>query len=137
MAGGFFITTKPARTDMLDQPFGDDLRHDLIGVVDAPAAGEAQREREGGGEVFGRGGRQEFESIGHCETIREAVEQNKNIPLWEFCRNRSKPQVSRDSAWLNFREWSLCGGRVILAHTSPQSDNKQVACPDVSEEVHL
>jgi hypothetical protein len=43
---------------MLNKPLGDDLRHDLIGVVDAPPAGEAQRERERCGEVFGRGARE-------------------------------------------------------------------------------
>jgi hypothetical protein len=29
---------------MLDKPFRDDLRHDLVGIVDALAAVKAQRE---------------------------------------------------------------------------------------------
>jgi hypothetical protein len=41
---------------MLDKSHVDDLRHDLVGVVDSLAAGVAQRERESGGEVFWRAG---------------------------------------------------------------------------------
>ena len=36
---------------MLDEALGDDLRHDLVGVVDALASGKAQGERELAGEV--------------------------------------------------------------------------------------
>jgi hypothetical protein len=42
---------------MLDQPLGDDLGHDLVGVVDALATGIPQRERERSGEVVGAGRR--------------------------------------------------------------------------------
>ena len=41
---------------MLDQAFGDDLDRELVAVVDAPAAAEAQREGERRGEVVWIGG---------------------------------------------------------------------------------
>jgi hypothetical protein len=41
---------------MLNQTLGDDLRHDLVRVVNALAALEAQRKGEGRGEVLGIGG---------------------------------------------------------------------------------
>ena len=40
---GRFITTKPARSKMPDKALRDDLRHDLVGVVDALATLQAQR----------------------------------------------------------------------------------------------
>jgi hypothetical protein len=43
---------------MLDQPLGDDLGHDLVGVVDALAAGVPQRERKRSGKVGWIGGRE-------------------------------------------------------------------------------
>jgi hypothetical protein len=43
---------------MLDSAFGDDLDHELVGVVDAPVAAEAQRERERRGEVVWIRGRE-------------------------------------------------------------------------------
>ena len=42
---------KAGPCQVLHKPPGDDLRHDLVGVVDALAAFEAQREGERGGEV--------------------------------------------------------------------------------------
>lgn len=48
----------------LDEALGDDLRHELIGVVDALAPLKAQRERKGGGEVARVGRRQLFNGVG-------------------------------------------------------------------------
>ena len=59
---------------MLDEPPCNDLRHDLIGVVDALAAGISQRERKRSGEVAGIGGRQLV--VGHCARIADRLEHN-------------------------------------------------------------
>ena len=54
ISGGFFMNTNPARSKCSTKPLGDDLGHDLIRVVDALPALEAQREGDRIGEV-GRG----------------------------------------------------------------------------------
>ncbi len=43
---------------MLDKPFRNDPRHQLAGVALPLAAVEAQRERQGVGEIIGGGGRE-------------------------------------------------------------------------------
>ena len=43
---------------MLDKALGDDLRHDLVGVVDALATLESEREGERVGDVGKVGGRE-------------------------------------------------------------------------------
>jgi hypothetical protein len=48
---------KAGELEVLHKPPCHDLCHDLIGVVDALAALEAQREGERVSDVFGRGGR--------------------------------------------------------------------------------
>ena len=48
---------------MLDKALGDDLRHDLVGVVDALATLESEREGERVGDV-GRVGGRELVSVG-------------------------------------------------------------------------
>jgi len=63
---------------MLHKALGDDLRHDLIGVVDAIVALKAQREGERGGEVVGRRGREAFGGLGHGPTIDRERERRKN-----------------------------------------------------------
>jgi hypothetical protein len=54
----FLHHDESAALQMPHKPPRDDLRHEFVGIVDALAALEAQREREGVGDVFGRGGRQ-------------------------------------------------------------------------------
>ncbi len=44
--------------EVLDEPPGDDQRHEFVGVVDALAALKAQREGESVGNVLGGGGRE-------------------------------------------------------------------------------
>jgi hypothetical protein len=61
---------------MLDKPLSDDPRRDLGGVVLPLAAVEAQREREGVGEVFGFGGR---EAIGRGYGARLAPGQEREL----------------------------------------------------------
>jgi len=48
LIGGFCIITKPARSKCFTS-LGDDLGHNLICVLDALAAVEAKRERQGVG----------------------------------------------------------------------------------------
>ena len=50
---------------VLREAFGDDPRHDLARVMLPAPAVEAQREREGVGEVFGRRGREAIGRVGH------------------------------------------------------------------------
>jgi hypothetical protein len=52
--------------EMLDEAFGDDLGHELIGVVDALPPLKAQRERKSGGEVARVGRRQLFQRGRAC-----------------------------------------------------------------------
>src|SRR5271165_4104653 len=65
------------RTPSLPEPLGDDLRHDLIRVVDALAALVAQGEGERVGDV-GRVGGRELVSM-HRARIAERSERNKNM----------------------------------------------------------
>ena len=60
----------------LDQPLGDDLRHDLVSVVNALAAGEAQRKGKRGGNV-GRVGGREFVGVGHGGNLGRSGFENK------------------------------------------------------------
>jgi len=62
---------------MLDKALGDDLRHDLVGVVDTLATLESEREGERVGDV-GRVGARELVSM-HGGRIAERSERNKNI----------------------------------------------------------
>jgi len=44
---------KTGALEMLDEPLGDDDRHDLVGVVDPLVALKTQREGERGGDIGG------------------------------------------------------------------------------------
>ena len=74
---------------MLDRALGDDLRHDFVGVVDALATLEAEREGERVGDVGWVGGR-ELVSM-HGSRIAERSERNKNtagyFPKADFVAN--------------------------------------------------
>ena len=59
---------KARALEVLDKPPCDDLRHDLVGVVDALAAMEAQGEGERGGEIVTRG-RRKLIGVGHGLTV--------------------------------------------------------------------
>ena len=63
---------------MLHKPLRDDLGHDLVGVVDAPAALLAQREGERRGQVGGVG-EGELVGVKHWLTIAGQIKQIKNI----------------------------------------------------------
>src|SRR5208337_1162923 len=63
---------------VLHEPLGDDLRHDLVGVVHALAALVAQREGERRGKVARVGGG-ELVAVGHRRTIAERRERSKNM----------------------------------------------------------
>ncbi len=54
---------------MLDKPPGDDLGHDLVCVVDALAAMEPERERQGVREVIGGRGREGVAIVCHKRRI--------------------------------------------------------------------
>ena len=54
---------------MLDQPPGGDLGHELVGVVDALAPLEPQREREALREVLGRREGQLFPVVAHRRAL--------------------------------------------------------------------
>jgi hypothetical protein len=62
---------------MLDKALGDDLRHDLVGVVDALATLEAERKGERVGKVGWIGGREPVSM--HGGRIAERTERNKNM----------------------------------------------------------
>jgi hypothetical protein len=63
---------------VLHKPLGDDLRHELVGVVDSLAALIAQGERESVGDVIGGGGREAFGRVGHQGSVAEPRERSKN-----------------------------------------------------------
>ena len=63
---------------MLHKALGDDPGHHLSGVVLALATIEAQREREGAGEVVGAGGGEAIGRVGHCASVADRLEHNKN-----------------------------------------------------------
>ena len=63
---------------MLDKAPGDDLRHDLIGVVDALAAPVSKRIGNRAGQV-GRVGGRELVGVGHRRTIAGKRERGKNM----------------------------------------------------------
>jgi hypothetical protein len=54
--GGFFMTTKPARSRCSARLIGDDLRYELVSVVDALAALKTQGEGQRVGDIPGSGG---------------------------------------------------------------------------------
>ena len=56
---------------MLDGAFGEDRRHECVGVVDALTALKAQREGERVGDVFGRGVRQSVAIVRHPSRKRD------------------------------------------------------------------
>jgi len=62
------MTTKPARSRCSTKPLRHDLRHDLVGVVDALAPVKPQRECERGGEVLRIGGSEIFGRVAHERT---------------------------------------------------------------------
>ena len=47
------MTTKPGSLKVLNKPLGDDLRHDLIGVVDALAAAKRSANARAAARSFG------------------------------------------------------------------------------------
>ena len=63
---------------VLHKALGDDLRHDLVGVVDALAALVSKRIGQRRGQV-GRVGGRELVGVGHRRTIAEARERSKNM----------------------------------------------------------
>jgi hypothetical protein len=64
---------------VLHKPLGDDLRHDLVGVVDSLAALEEEGECERGCAMsLGSAGRRTFGRVGHCARIADRLEHNKN-----------------------------------------------------------
>src|SRR5208283_495191 len=74
---GFLHDHKPSPLKMLNKPLSDDLGHDLVRVVDALPALEAQREGDRIGEV-GRVGGRELVGVGHAGRIASGRERNKN-----------------------------------------------------------
>ncbi len=69
---------KAGALQMLDQALRYDFGHDLVGVVNALAALEAQGEGERRGKV-GRVGGRELVGVGHRRTIVEERERSKNM----------------------------------------------------------
>ncbi len=56
--------------EVLDQPFGRDARHGVVGVVDALATGEAQREGQGLLDLLRGGGAQSSLSSSLIEQMK-------------------------------------------------------------------
>ena len=73
---------------MFAEPRCCDLRHVLVGSVDALSPMKPQGKREGVGHVFGRRRREVFVVIGHCQIIARRLEQRKN----EFNRKALWPR---------------------------------------------
>jgi len=97
---------------MLNQATGDDLGHDLIGVVRPLAAVKAQREGERIGDVLGRGGREAFDGICHAGMVAATIERNKNDRLRRRPRSmaasdRSPPPRHLFSSQKTGRGWKL------------------------------
>jgi len=69
---------EPRALQMIDKALGDDLGHDLIGVVDALAALVSERIGERRGKV-GRVGGRELVGVGHRRRIVEERERSKNM----------------------------------------------------------
>jgi len=63
---------------ILRQPFGNDPRHQLIGVMLTLTPVKTQREGERFSKFVGRRGREAIGSIGHDATVTQRSEQNKN-----------------------------------------------------------
>jgi Rap1a immunity proteins len=63
---------------MLDQALRHDLGHDLVGVVNTLPALVSKRKGKRSGQV-GRVGGRELVGVGHCQTIAEVRERNKNM----------------------------------------------------------
>jgi hypothetical protein len=68
-SGGFFMTTKPARSKVAHHALGSDGGHVFVGLMDALSAFEPQREGNRGSEVARIGGRELVVGIGHERTI--------------------------------------------------------------------
>jgi len=68
---------KPGSRKMVHKSAGD-LGHDLVRVVDAPAALISQCEGEGGGKVGGVGCREGLGRAGHGFRVAQRLEQDKN-----------------------------------------------------------
>jgi len=64
---------------MINKPLGDHPRHEPIRVTLPLEGVKPQREREGVGEVIGRGGREAIGGVGHCASVAGRLEQDKNI----------------------------------------------------------
>jgi hypothetical protein len=71
-----FHDDEPRARQILDETPGDDLRHDLVGVVNALSTLKAQRERQRLGEIVGID-RREFSAGG-----RRGDPTPKNIIPW-------------------------------------------------------
>ena len=56
---------EPSARQIFDETLGDDLRHDLVGVVNALPALKAQRKRQRLGEIAGIGRREFSGGFGH------------------------------------------------------------------------
>jgi len=75
---GRFMTDEAGALKRLHNALGDDLGHDLVGVVDALAALVSKRIGELRGQV-GRIGGRELVGVGHRRTIAEVRERSKNM----------------------------------------------------------
>jgi len=63
---------------VLDEPLGRKPRHELVAVVNALPAVEAQREGKGLLNIIGSGGRHTF-IVGHTRILAARAERIKNV----------------------------------------------------------
>ena len=114
---------------MLDKTLGDDLRHEFVGVVHAPAALKAQRIGQGIGEV-GRVSESQLVSL-HSGSIAAPSERNKNpagyFPEADFVangRDGGGEPSGTDSAFVpvcTIRVFLFCGARAAAISAVPAS----------------
>jgi hypothetical protein len=70
---------KPRSRQVLDKSLGYDRGHEFVCIMDPFAPIEAQRKRDGVGEVLGRSWREAIDGVGHVATLAGPKEQDKNI----------------------------------------------------------
>ena len=108
---------------MLHESLGDDLGHDLVGVVDALATLKSQREGEGVGEV-GRIGGSELVGVQRAPRVAAPAEQSKNVAsrrsfygrlLLGLLHRRLPPRSSLSSVGVSQRWFCALGSSTVTS----------------------